>query len=236
MWGMRKLVWLPAVAAYQVLWAGPVMVGAVAAPRWTYRNLVLSWARAILGTAGATVELIGAERLPAGPVVIMANHVSYLDVPALFDKLPYELRFVAKKELQYVPFFGWATKALGHIFIDRGNSRQARASLDRGAAEIRAGASVVIFPEGTRSNDGRLLPFKKGGFVLAIKSGVPIVPVAICGVRDVLPKGATFAEPGVIRLRVQPPIDTRGYTLETKETLMADVRAAIDAGLAADDT
>lgn len=228
---VRKVVWLPLVAAYQVIWGPPVMAGAVAAPRWTYRNLVLSWARTILKTAGVHVKVEGAENLPPGPVVVMANHASYLDVPALFDGLPYELRFVAKKELQYVPFFGWATKSLGHIFIDRGNSAQAHASIDRGAAEIAEGVTVVIFPEGTRSDDGKLLPFKKGGFVLAIKSRVPIVPVAIVGARDVLPRGATFAEPGTITLRVLPPIDTREYTLDSKTALMERVRAEIQSGL-----
>lgn len=228
---MQKIAWLPRVGAYTTFFGSAVAVSAHTAPRWTYRVLVKSWARDILNAAGGEAKIEGAEHLPPGPVVVMANHTSYLDVPALFDKLPYEVRFVAKKELQYVPFFGWGAKALGNIFVDRGNSAQARASLDRGAAEIAAGVTVAIFPEGTRSDDGRLLPFKKGGFVLAIKSRVPIVPVAIVGARDVLPRGSTFTKPGVITLRVLPPIDTQAYTLDNKDALMARVRRAIETGL-----
>lgn len=207
------------------------MFGAHAAPRWTYRRLVKSWARDILAAAGAEAVIEGAERLPPGPVVVMANHSSYLDVPVLFDRLPYEVRFVAKKELQYVPFFGWGAKALGNIFVDRGKSEQARASLDHGAVDIANGVTVVIFPEGTRSTGGKLLPFKKGGFVLALKSGVPIVPVAIVGANDVLPRGATFTKPGKIRVRIMPPLDTREYSLDSKLALMERVRNEITAGL-----
>lgn len=228
---MQKIAWLPRVAAYTTFFGSAVAIGAHAAPRWSYRILVKTWARDILKAAGAEARIEGAAHLPAGPVVVMANHTSYLDVPALFEMLPYEVRFVAKKELQYVPFFGWGAKALGNIFVDRGNGAQARASLDRGAAEIAAGVTVAIFPEGTRSNDGTLLPFKKGGFVLAIKSRVPIVPVAIVGARAVLPRGATFTKPGAITLRILPPIDTQAYTLADKEGLMARVRDSIQNGL-----
>jgi 1-acyl-sn-glycerol-3-phosphate acyltransferase len=227
---MRKLLWLPLLGSYQVFLSGPIVLASLVDPKLGYSGVRL-WEKLIMATAGAKATLEGAENLPDGPVVIMANHQSYLDVLALFDQLPYMLRFVAKKELQYVPFFGWAMKALGHILIDRGNSEQARKSLDQGARQIREGVTVAIFPEGTRSKDGELLPFKKGGFVLAIKSGVPILPVSISGGEKVLPRGALFSTPGTIKVKVHPPIDTRSYTLENKEELIQRVREVIARGV-----
>jgi len=167
----------------------------------------------------------------AHPNVFMANHQSQFDIPALVLSMPTDFRIVAKRELLYVPIFGWALWLAGFIFIDRTDRESAIRRLDRAVHTIRRGTSVVVFAEGTRSHDGRLLPFKKGGFVLALKAGVPIVPVSIRGGRDILPKGSLRVRPGTIDVVFGAPVPTAGYSPDTKEELMATVRERIAAGL-----
>jgi 1-acyl-sn-glycerol-3-phosphate acyltransferase len=227
----RRLYWTPVAILDTIVAGAAAITTASLAPKFTQEVIVQGWAKTVLDAGGIRVDVEGAENLPPGPVILMANHQSLLDVPALFHKLPYNIRFVAKKELFYIPVFGQALKRVGHIAVDRGQSAAARASLDSGADQIRAGVTVAVFPEGTRSKDGAVLPFKKGGFVLAIKSGVPIVPVSISGSRFVLPVGAMRVNPGVIRLKVHPVVATQGYRLENKEALMAHVREAIVSGV-----
>lgn len=227
----RDVYWVPVASLSTVGFGSAIIASASIAPRWTYDYLVLGWAKTILDSGGIRVDLEGAEHLPPGPVIVMANHQSLLDVPALFHKMPYVIRFVAKKELGYVPVFGQAMKRLGHILVDRGQSEAARVSIDRGADQIREGVTVTVFPEGTRSKDGQVLPFKKGGFIIAIKAGVPIVPVSISGSRALLPVGAMQAKRGVIRMRVHPAVDTRDYPLANKDALIERVRAAVVSGV-----
>jgi len=167
----------------------------------------------------------------ARPYVYVANHQSQFDVPALVVAMPAEFRMVAKRELLYIPIFGWALWLAGFIFIDRADREKAIRSLERAPRTLRRGISIVVFAEGTRSPDGRLLPFKKGGFVMALKAGVPIVPVSIRGGRDVLPKGSLRVKPGTIEVVFGAPIQTSTYTLDTKEALIAAVRDRIAAGL-----
>jgi 1-acyl-sn-glycerol-3-phosphate acyltransferase len=226
---IRSFLTLPFTMAATVTYFFPVMATAFMSREQPYR-FVRRWAAAILGQADVKVELDGREYLPSGPVIVMANHESLLDVPALFHAMPYMLRFVAKKELQHVPILGVGMRALGHIFVDRKNHSQATSSLNAAAEEVRGGTSIVVFPEGTRSETEVMLPFKKGGFVLAIKAGVPIVPVTIIGSRAVLPRGARRILPGRILLRVHPAVDASAYRLEDKERLMEDVRALIESG------
>ncbi len=165
------------------------------------------------------------------PCVYVANHQSQFDIPALVLAMPTDFRIVAKRELLFIPIFGWALWLAGFIFIDRSDRDRAIRRLDRVVRVIRRGTSVVVFAEGTRSPDGRLLPFKKGGFILAIKSGVPIVPVSIRGGRDILPKGSLHVRRGTIDVVFGAPIPTSPYTLETKEALIGAVRDRIAAGL-----
>src|SRR3989442_2626656 len=134
------------------------------------------------------------------PSVYMANHQSLFDIPALVLAMPSDFRMVAKRELLLIPIFGWALWLAGFIFIDRSDREKAIRKLERTVRTIRPGRSVVVFAEWTRSPDGRLLPFKKGGFILALQAGVPIVPVAIPGGRGVLPKGSLRAKPGTIEV------------------------------------
>jgi 1-acyl-sn-glycerol-3-phosphate acyltransferase len=163
--------------------------------------------------------------------VFMANHHSHFDVLALLHALPFDLRAVAKKELAYVPVFGWALAAAGFIFVDRSSRDRAIDSLRRAAEVLRAGRSILVFAEGTRSPDGSLLPFKKGGFMMALECGAEVVPVAVIGSREVLAKHSLRVRPGTIRVRVMPPIGTAGRGIVARDALMAEVRAAIETAM-----
>jgi len=176
-----------------------------------------------------------AEYAPGVPsssaCVFVANHQSQFEIPALVLALPVNFRMVAKRELLYIPIFGWALWLAGFVFIDRHDRGRAIRRLDRAARTLRRGISIVVFAEGTRSVDGRLLPFKKGAFVLALQAGVPIVPVSLSGGHDILPKGGLRVRPGTIEIRFGSPVDTSGYTFEARDALIARVRQAIAAGL-----
>jgi 1-acyl-sn-glycerol-3-phosphate acyltransferase len=157
--------------------------------------------------------------------MVMANHRSNLDPPLLIAFTPYYLRFLTKKELFFIPFFGWALYLMGQIPIDRKRREKAIRSLQRSRKLLKQpGIAILAFPEGTRSRTEDLLPFKKGGFVFAIENGLPILPVGIGGTGPLLPKGNFLVRPGKVTFVVGEPIPTTQYTLSTKETLMAEVR------------
>lgn len=160
---------------------------------------------------------------PSRPYVFMANHQSHLDVLAVVAALPeFQLRWVAKRELADIPFFGWALRQGGHIIVDRRNTTQAVARLRAARAQTNAGVSVIIFPEGTRgTGGGTLLPFKKGGFMLAVESGLPIVPVVVRGSRPLLPPHTWHVHGGEIEVTVCAPVAVAGLD---RDALMATVR------------
>jgi 1-acyl-sn-glycerol-3-phosphate acyltransferase len=186
------------------------------------------WSWLVMRSAGVTWRASYDPALDARlPAVYIANHQSQFDIPGLVLAMPCPFRIVAKRGLLYVPIFGWALWLAGFIFIDRKNRDRAIASLDRAAKRLRGGTSVIVFAEGTRSPDGTLLPFKRGGFVLAIQAGVPVVPVAVRGGRDILPKGSLKIRPGTLDIHFGAPIDTRAYTYETRDELVESARAAI---------
>lgn len=191
------------------------------------------WAEGVLEMLGARFEPEFSRPAPGpGPWVVMANHESLLDPPLLISHLGIDhLRFVAKASLFKVPIFGQGMAALGHIPIDRGRRDRAIANLRRAGERIRAGTSILIFPEGTR-NDGRgaMRPFKKGGFLLAIEAGVPILPVAVIGTARILSKDDWAPRaPGPVRILTGDPIPTAGLTVADRDALMARTRAAIEA-------
>lgn len=192
---------------------------------WIARRL---WSPVLLWAGGARLEVSGQENVdPARPTIYISNHQSTIDIPTLFVAIPVNLRFVVKKELSYVPVLGWYLKLAGYVFVDRGNRGKAIASLDAAAEKIRKGTSVIVYAEGTRSDGRRVLPFKKGPFALAIKSGVPICPVAIEGSGTLMPKNRWTITPGPIKVKVGAPIDTRNYGEHERERLIRDVRDAI---------
>lgn len=197
------------------------------------RALGRVWVRWILRTYGIRVEVSGLENVPTdAPALFLSNHQSLVDIAAIVDKLPPAVswRFVAKKELVRVPIFGWCLVTTGQIIIDRGNREKAVKSLERAAARIRAGASVIVFPEGTRSAAGSLRPFKSGPFHLAVAAQVPIVPVTVSGSQRITPKGSLDVRAGTVKIVFGKPIPTRGVTVEQRNELKACVRAAIAAG------
>jgi 1-acyl-sn-glycerol-3-phosphate acyltransferase len=152
-----------------------------------------------------------------------------LDIPVLLAYLPVQFRWLAKAELFKIPIFGRAMRSAGYISIDRFNQESAFKSIDEAARKIKSGgASIMIFPEGTRSLDENLRPFKKGGFVLAVDSQVPIVPVILKGTRYILPKGSLRVNPGAVRMEIKAAINTAKYTRETKDSLIERVRHVIE--------
>lgn len=193
------------------------------------------WSRGVLGSAGVRLRVTSHAKLdPKQPYVVMPNHLSAVDIWAVFLAVPVPLRFIAKKQLGQIPLFGWAMRAGRFIFIDRQNAASARRSIDAAAARIGKGCSVVIFPEGTRSRDGRLGPFKKGGFHLAINSGAQIVPVAIRGSREIMPRGSLLIRSGTVDIEIGEPIPTTGLGAQDREALLEKTRARIAAMLGQD--
>jgi len=189
------------------------------------------WGRSILAASGIRVRVTGMERIdPAKSYIFMSNHQSNFDIPVLLAYLKVQFRWLAKEELFKIPFFGYAMQRVGYISINRSDRRSAFLSLKRAAQIIRGGVSVLIFPEGTRSLDGQIRPFKKGGFILALDAGVPIVPVVIRGTRSIMPKEHLRIRPGRVSLKILAPIDTTAYTRKSKEDLIAAVRRAICEG------
>jgi 1-acyl-sn-glycerol-3-phosphate acyltransferase len=186
------------------------------------------WGRSILVVSRIKVTVDGLSSIdPQRPYIYMPNHQSNFDIPVLLGHLTVQFRWLAKMELFKIPIFGHAMRKAGYISIDRNNRESAFKSLELAAEKIRSGVSVLIFPEGTRSRDGKIQAFKKGGFVMAIESGVPIVPIIISGARAIMTKGKFRVNPGRIRMSIQKPIDTTTYSRDTKEALMERVRCVI---------
>jgi 1-acyl-sn-glycerol-3-phosphate acyltransferase len=192
------------------------------------QGLAAWWARSIASASGVSVSLEGREVLePGKPYIFAANHQSQFDILALQGFLGVDFRWLAKKELFQVPVWGPAMRRAGYIPIDRSHGRKAIESLDEAAQKIAAGTSVIIFPEGTRSKDGSLQDFKAGAMVLAIKSGVDIVPVAISGTHAILPKGKLLVNPGKVLIRMGKPIEMKNYSAKDKHDLARIVQNAV---------
>lgn len=193
------------------------------------------WAKIQLLVSGVRVKVGGLEHLDKeAPYIYMSNHQGSYDIFALLSCLPVQFRWIAKKELFAIPILGWAMGAANYISIDRSGRRKALESIERAASKIKGGVSVVIFPEGTRSRDGSIQPFKRGGFTLALKSGVPIIPITINGSRDVMPKDSMRVRPGEIRVNVERAIQTTPFSLRERDLLMEKVRETMERNLAAD--
>ena len=165
------------------------------------------------------------------PVIFMGNHQGYFDILALFIAIPQRFSWIAKEELFRIPIFGHSMSRAGYVPLDRGDGRRALKSMDAAAAIIRGGRSVVIFPEGTRTRDGKLLPFKKGAFLLAAKAGVPIVPVTINGSFEITSKNPVHLNPGVISVRFSESLASIGAAAQERDRLMEEVRMTIERGL-----
>jgi 1-acyl-sn-glycerol-3-phosphate acyltransferase len=223
-WGLLSLP-LTAVA---ILLGAPFLGGKRSffffGPMWSYVVFLFS---------GMDRELLGWEQLPEAiregrqPVIFMANHESLLDPPVLVGALPIPAVYLSKKELMWMVPIGWAAMMAGTIFIDRSNREKAVKSIHEAAKSIRGGKNVVLFPEGTRTRTGEMLPFKKGGFALALDAGTPIIPLGIGGAYEMLPPGRLLVRPSKYTIVVGAPVDPTGFA--TKEELMAEVRVRIEA-------
>jgi 1-acyl-sn-glycerol-3-phosphate acyltransferase len=191
------------------------------------------WAKVALLANQVKVRMEGLENVKeTGPYIFMSNHQGSYDIFALLGYLPFQFKWLAKKELFSVPILGWAMSAAGYISIDRQGTRETVEAMREATRKIRDGMSVVVFPEGSRTPDGSIQPFRKGGFTLAIRSQVPIVPIAIRGSREIMPKDRLTANPGEIRVRIGPPIETQGYSMKSRESLMEKVREMISENFA----
>jgi 1-acyl-sn-glycerol-3-phosphate acyltransferase len=218
------------IAAYTVFWGVPAILVAPFSGEaivWIGRT----WIGWIFRTCGIRVEAEGLANIDrTRSYVFMSNHQSVLDIGALVLTLPVSWRFVAKRELTWIPFFGWALGLSDQIIIDRGNRAKAVRSLARAADRVRRGINVIIFPEGTRSPTGTMREFKSGGFHLALQAQVPILPATVSGSRDLIPKRSLRVESGTIKVVYGAPIPTEGMGAEQRDKLKELVRAAIARG------
>jgi 1-acyl-sn-glycerol-3-phosphate acyltransferase len=214
-----------------VLGAAALLVSPID-PKGEYAHRIARlWAAIHLRVNGIVVCLEASDNMPEPPFLLMSNHQSALDIFALLSGLPVSFKFIAKRELFRIPVFGWAMKRAGYISIDRNNPREALKAIEESAQKIKDGTVVLIFPEGHRSRNGRLQPFMKGGFSLASRAGVPVVPLAITGSFAVQPKGSIMSPPerrGRVTIRVGKPVVMEGKGLSYKAELMGEVRASIE--------
>jgi 1-acyl-sn-glycerol-3-phosphate acyltransferase len=188
------------------------------------------WTKMILKVAGVVLNVKGLSQIdPKRQYVFMVNHQSNIDIPVLIQSLsPIRLRWIAKKELLWVPFFGWAMWAAKHITVNRSDQSGALESLKKAKERMKDGVSLAIFPEGTRGSEGDLLPFKRGGFLLAVKTGTPIVPVTINGSAAILPKGDWRIRGGPIEVVIGAPVAVENYRPGTLRALSARIRKLIE--------
>ena len=186
------------------------------------------WARGILFASRINVSVYGLANIdPNQSYIYMSNHQSNFDIPVLLAHLPVQFRWLAKAELFKIPIFGRAMRGAGYVEIDRFNQESAFESIREAASRMKNGISVMIFPEGTRSRDGKIRPFKKGGFIMALDSGVPIVPVILKGTRSIMEKSSLKINTGEVTLKITAPISTTGFSRENKDVLIESVRTVI---------
>jgi 1-acyl-sn-glycerol-3-phosphate acyltransferase len=234
----RPPLWLTALATFTgnlFLLVGSTLLAVVTLlvawipPRGTWSFAVMRiWSNAVLAASLVRVEVRYAPELePGRSYVFLSNHQSLFDIPVLIATSPGQIRMVAKRSLFQIPLFGWALRAGGFIPVDRADRSTATQTFASASARLRQRTSILLFPEGTRSLDDTLLPFQRGGFLLALKSGLPIVPVGIRGSRAIQRRGSFAIRPGTVTVTYGAPIDTAAYGLRRKRELTREVRRRI---------
>lgn len=228
-WPYRWLVVAPFLGLSTLILAPlAVLLCVTVSPNAASRTVAAFWARVNSAITPMWVDVRGRERILAGTsYVVVANHLSHYDIYVLYGWLGLDIKWVMKKELERVPLIGWVCRRMGHIFIDRGDSAEAVATLNRARREIQGGTSVIFFPEGTRSDDGTLGEFKKGAFRFAHDLGLPILPVTLSGTRSILPKGSTELMPGGVGMVIHEPVDVTAYGREELGAIVNRVRNTI---------
>jgi len=225
------LVFIPFLGVFTVF-CGVVAVAICIVSARAAFYVATSWAWTLCRMNFTWVSVKGRKNLERGQsYIIMSNHQSHFDVLAFYGHFWRQFRWVMKEELRKVPGLGWYCAAGGHVFIDRSSREKAIPSLREAGPLLEGGISVSFSPEGTRSDNGRMREFKKGGFMMALDLGLPILPVSISNSRRVLPNRTLKLLPGKVDIRIHPPIDVSGYSVEDRERLMQDVRRSIASGL-----
>lgn len=219
----------PLVALYTVVMATLSLACSPFDPRGRVQHWCAStWSRMIARTALLNVRVHGAEHLRAGQsYVFLSTHQSWMDIPVMLGYLPAQLRIAAKREVFLIPFLGWHLTRAGHIPINRGSTAESIESLRRAARLLGGGVSAFLFPEGTRTRDGSLQPLKKGGFRLALESGLAVVPVTITGTRRAMPRGSMVLRAGPVEMYIDPPVPTDGLADADLPALMRRTRSAM---------
>jgi 1-acyl-sn-glycerol-3-phosphate acyltransferase len=233
---VRTVIAVAAVSLYVLVVAPPLLIWAAItrSPAVLYSAAYIA-VRAALAIVGVKLRVHGAEHIQRDrPAVYAFNHTSNIEPPVVYAALrplyP-RLRVLYKAELRKLPILVWVFDAAGFVPVERANREQTMPALDTAVLALQGGASFMIFPEGTRSRSGELLPFKKGGVVMAIRAGVPVVPAAIVGARDAMGKGSSVVHPVTIDIHFCPPVATVGHSLDDRDALTAAVRSAIAAKL-----
>lgn len=230
---MRTIVFVLSALVFTTYWGMGCILAGLFRVRYVaggiYDKCQRGYARSILRATGITVTMDGAERLAAeGPQILVVNHSSFFDILALLAELPVYGKFIAKKELYAIPIFGGAIKAAGHVRIDRGNRSQAFSAYEDAAKQMaEKKLTIIIYPEGTRTRDGELLPFKKGPFVFAIGSQAPVIPVYVGGAFDIQPKGSVQVKGRRMHIAIGEPIPTAGLTMDERDGLVDRARSAV---------
>lgn len=232
---MRTVLYLLALVYATIVHGGACILGGIFRVPYQrggfYDRHQTKWARIILKASGIPVTLEGAEHFDMEHAqIVVANHASFFDILALLAWLPVAPKFIAKKELYSIPVFGQAIKAAGHVRIDRGNRKEAFGAYESATKEMKEHKlTIVVYPEGTRTRDGNLLPFKKGPFVFGIESGTCIVPCYVGGAFGIQPKGSMRVRPRPLVIALGEPIETNGLSLEDRDALVERARAAMEA-------
>ena len=230
---LRLIFFIPVLVISTTVSALMALIGGIFNHYSKYATAVFrTWARSLVWAAGIKLEVTGLENVePDESYILIANHQSHMDIPVLTWGLPIPQRIIAKKELFKIPFLGWGMKAVGMLSIDRSNRKQSFETLKEAEEIIKTyRLSILAFPEGTRSDDGNIHPCKKGPFVLAINTGLPLLPVSVSGTRKIIPKGKISLRAGRVKVHIHPPVATKNLNLGDRNKLVEKVQSIIEKG------